>query len=218
MNFFKKKTEQIPPVASAVPPMSSSSFVSSSSRGSSNTYVASRDGDAYNGNSRQGSYNGRPVADNDSYIDKYSRNRGVGDAYSRGTAELDKDRNELFSGYTPTTKGGSGRFFDGPDLGKAPPLGEENDEDVEGIKQQTRYVKQESVNSTRNALRMAREAEETARNTLTRLGDQSGLLLFAQSLFPCNSNLPLQRNWPTPSVISMCPRDILSVLMIRRTN
>ena len=218
MNFFKKKTEQIPPVASAVPPLSSSSFVSSSSRGSSNTYVASRDGDAYNGNSRQGSYNGRPVADNDSYIDKYSRNRGVGDAYSRGTAELDKDRNELFSGYTPTTKGGSGRFFDGPDLGKAPPLGEENDEDVEGIKQQTRYVKQESVNSTRNALRMAREAEETARNTLARLGDQSGLLLFTQSLFPCNSNLPLQRNWPTPSVISMCPRDILSVLMIRRTN
>jgi len=51
--------------------------------------------------------------------------------------------------------------------------GEEDDEDVEGIKQQTRFVKQESVNSTRNALRLAREAEETARNTLTRLGDQS---------------------------------------------
>ncbi|KAJ8455673.1 hypothetical protein ONZ45_g18879 [Pleurotus djamor] len=32
---------------------------------------------------------------------------------------------------------------------------------------------QESVASTRNALRLAREAEETARNTLTRLGDQS---------------------------------------------
>lgn len=185
MNFFKKKTEQIPPVASAIPPLSSSSFVSSSSRGSSNTYVASRDGDSYNGNSRQGSYNnGRPVADNDSYVDKYSRNRGVGDAYSRGTAELDKDRNELFSGYTPAQKGGSGRFFDGPDIGKAPPLGEENDEDVEGIKQQTRYVKQESVNSTRNALRMAREAEETARNTLARLGDQSGSSHYAQLSIP----------------------------------
>jgi len=34
-------------------------------------------------------------------------------------------------------------------------------------------VKQDSVNSTRNALRIAREAEETARNALTRLGDQS---------------------------------------------
>ena len=55
---------------------------------------------------------------------------------------------------------------------------EENDEDVEGIKKQTRWVKQESVNSTRNALRMAREAEETARGTLGRLGDQSGMFVL----------------------------------------
>jgi hypothetical protein len=34
-------------------------------------------------------------------------------------------------------------------------------------------MKQESVSSARNELRMAREAEETARGTLTRLGDQS---------------------------------------------
>jgi hypothetical protein len=44
----------------------------------------------------------------------------------------------------------------------------------EAIKQQIRFTKQESLASTRNALRTAREAEETARNTLTRLGDQSG--------------------------------------------
>jgi hypothetical protein len=126
--------------------------------------VASRDGDPYNNTASQDS----------SLVDKYSRNRGVGDVYTRGGAELDKDRNELFSGYNPSKSAGSGRFFDGPDIGRAPPPGEENDEDIEGIKQQTRFVKQESVNSTRNALRMAREAEETARNTLTRLGDQSG--------------------------------------------
>jgi hypothetical protein len=59
-------------------------------------------------------------------------------------------------------------------MGREPAPGEENDEDVEGIKKQTKYVKQESANSTRNALRLAREAEETARNTLSRLGDQSG--------------------------------------------
>ncbi|TFY75763.1 hypothetical protein EWM64_g8246 [Hericium alpestre] len=53
------------------------------------------------------------------------------------------------------------------------PVQEETDEDVEGIKQQTRFLKQDSVNSTRNALRLAREAEETARNTVNRLGDQS---------------------------------------------
>lgn len=48
------------------------------------------------------------------------------------------------------------------------------DEEVEGIKQQMRFVKQESLASTRNAVRIAREAEETARATLDKLGDQSG--------------------------------------------
>ncbi|TRM66364.1 hypothetical protein BD626DRAFT_546651 [Schizophyllum amplum] len=105
------------------------------------------------------------------YRDKYARNASVGDAYSRGAGDADRDRAELFAGLNPN-KAGSGRFFDGPEL-REPTPGEENDEDVEGIKQQTRFVKQESVNSTRNALRMAREAEETARNTLGRLGDQS---------------------------------------------
>lgn len=89
-------------------------------------------------------------------------------------SQLDRARGELFAGYNPE-KAGSGRFFDGPGTGREPPPGEENDEDVEGIKQQTKFLKQESVNSTRNALRMAREAEETARGTLGRLGDQSGV-------------------------------------------
>jgi hypothetical protein len=100
----------------------------------------------------------------------YNRNRGAGDVYSRGTAELVKDRDELFSGYDPAKSPGSGRFFDGPDV-KDNEAGD--DDDVEGIKQQTRYVKQESVNSTRNALRLAREAEEVGQNTLNRLGGQS---------------------------------------------
>ncbi|PPQ88641.1 hypothetical protein CVT25_010217 [Psilocybe cyanescens] len=174
MHLFKKKNANaIPPVSEPKPSLSSSNVNGSFSsyRSSSSTYVASRDGDPYINTSRQPSYNNESV-DNASYVDPYNRNRGVGDVYSRGGAELDKDRNELFSGYNPA-KGGSGRFFDGPNPGRVPPPGEENDDDVEGIKQQTRYVKQESVNSTRNALRMAREAEETARNTLTRLGDQS---------------------------------------------
>ncbi|KAM0750808.1 hypothetical protein T439DRAFT_334447 [Meredithblackwellia eburnea MCA 4105] len=47
------------------------------------------------------------------------------------------------------------------------------DEEVEGIKQQMRFVKQESLASTRNAVRIAREAEETARATLDKLRDQS---------------------------------------------
>ncbi|KAI0001995.1 hypothetical protein BJV77DRAFT_1141997 [Russula vinacea] len=91
--------------------------------------------------------------------DRYQRNNPV-DVYSRGQGNLDSDRRELFSGHNPE-KTSTGR------------LREEKEEDVEGIKQQTRFVKQESVNSTRNALRMAREAEETARNTVNRLGTQS---------------------------------------------
>lgn len=92
---------------------------------------------------------------------------------------MNQDRSELFAGYTRPDNGtsGSNRFVDGPERRRTPPPGEEGDEDVEGIKQQLRYTKQESVNSTRNALRVAREAEETARNTLVRLGDQSGKLI-----------------------------------------
>jgi hypothetical protein len=97
----------------------------------------------------------------------------VGDAYSRGGGDVDQDRAELFAGHNPQRGQGSGRFFDGPARRPSPPPGQETEEDVEGIKQQTRYVKQESAQSTRNALRLAREAEETARATLGRLGDQS---------------------------------------------
>jgi len=104
--------------------------------------------------------------------DRYQRNNAV-DVYSRGQGNLDNDRRELFSGHNPE-QASTGRFtYDGPTLPEPAP-GEEREEDVEGIKQQTRFVKQESVNSTRNALRMAREAEETARNTINRLGTQSG--------------------------------------------
>jgi hypothetical protein len=171
MAFFKRSNKyEIPPVAPLGSKPGGGVSPSSSYHSNASTYVASRDGDLYNTPRNKSTDYASPSAPHD----KYNRNNGVGDVYSRGGAELDKDRNELFSGYNPQ-KSGSGRFFDGPQLGREPVPGEENEEDVEGIKQQTRFVKQESVNSTRNALRMAREAEETARNTLTRLGDQSGV-------------------------------------------
>lgn len=50
----------------------------------------------------------------------------------------------------------------------------EEDEEIEGIKQQMRFTKQESLSSTRNALRIARETEETASGTILKLGEQSG--------------------------------------------
>jgi len=183
MSFLKRKEKySIPPVESDPYSQSSANNSARSYRSNANTYVPSRDGDPYNTysppSSRTASY---PSVDEkydntyDSPRDKYSRSNGVGDIYSRGDAKLDDDRKELFAGFNQQ-KVGSGRFFDGPQIGREPPTGREDGEDgedVEGIKQQTRFVKQESVNSTRNALRLAREAEETARNTLTRLGDQS---------------------------------------------
>ena len=145
-------------------------------RSTSSTYVASRDGDPYSSPQSatappQNNYGG----------DRYVRQNAVGDPYSRGQGNIDQDRNELFSGYNPQ-KQGSGRFFDdGPARGTprrgTPPPGEEGEEDVEGIKQDMRFLKQDSVNSTRNALRLAREAEETARNTIGKLGTQSGASL-----------------------------------------
>ncbi|RDB28967.1 Protein transport protein sec9 [Hypsizygus marmoreus] len=173
--FFKRKEQNlIPPVSTNVNNSGSGNKSPSRSPYHSNasTYVASRDGDPYSTPSSKSASSYPPAEDDYLPRDKYSRSNGVGDIYSRGGAELDNDRNELFSGYN-AQKSGSGRFFDGPPSGNEPAPGEENDEDVEGIKQQTRFVKQDSVNSTRNALRLAREAEDTARNTLMKLGDQS---------------------------------------------
>lgn len=180
MPLFKRKDQNlIPPVPGSEPYSSRSSTPRSTYHSSASTYVASRDGDPYNNlDSKSKSY--KPEDDN-VLQDKYSRSNGVGDIYSRGTAELDKDRHELFSGYN-AQRTGSGRFFDGPQSGRDPPPGEENDEDVEGIKKQTRFIKQDGVNSTRNALRIAREAEDTARNTLLKLGDQSGMISYTQPI------------------------------------
>ncbi|KAJ3772282.1 protein transporter SEC9 [Lentinula raphanica] len=184
MPLFKKDKNLIPPVESSAPgssPRSKSPSVLSKSslpsyRSNASTYVPSRDGDPYSASkSTPPAYNTPDQYNNDTavdYSDRYRRNNAVGDVYSRGNAQLDQDRSELFSGYNPQ-KSGSGRFFDGPGTGREPAPGEENDEDVEGIKTQTRFIKQESVNSTRNALMMARQAEETARGTLSKLGNQS---------------------------------------------
>lgn len=156
------------------------------SRSSSATYVASRDGDPY---SSPTSVPPPPI----NYGDRYTRKDAVGDVYSRGQGNIDRDRGELLGGYKPQ-KPGSGRFFDdapprAPGRRGTPPPGEENDEDVEGIKQDMRFMKQDSVNSTRNALRLAREAEETARNTVNKLGSQSGA--FYDSVSPSPTGVML---------------------------
>lgn len=54
------------------------------------------------------------------------------------------------------------------------------DEEVEAIRQDIRFVKQESVASTRNTLRMAQEADASATNTMGMLGSQSSRLYNAE--------------------------------------
>jgi hypothetical protein len=49
----------------------------------------------------------------------------------------------------------------------------DSDDDVEAIKQDIRFTKEESLSSTRNAIRLASEAEEQGRASLSRLGRQS---------------------------------------------
>ena len=49
---------------------------------------------------------------------------------------------------------------------------EEEEEEIQAVKEEMRFVKQGDVASTRNALRVAAQAEETGRETLARLGAQ----------------------------------------------
>lgn len=181
MSFWKSKSEKIliPPVSDAPQYPRTNSYSggnSASPRPTNHSNPSTNvDGNSYRTPSSRSAYN---APQNDEYSapinDRYNRNKPVGDRYTRGEGQLDEERNELFSGYNAEKVGAGGRFFDGPPPRKEPAPGEEDEEDVEGIKQQTRFVKQESVNSSRNALRLMREAEETARGTLGRLGDQSG--------------------------------------------
>ncbi|CAN6626353.1 hypothetical protein TRVA0_010S03048 [Trichomonascus vanleenenianus] len=74
--------------------------------------------------------------------------------------ELNATESELSAAYPQKQQSEPPEFIDS------------EDEDVEAIKGQIKFTKQQSVNSTRNALRMAAEAEESGRNTLGMLGAQ----------------------------------------------
>lgn len=131
------------------------------------------------------------AASNTNLGERFRRNDPVGDPYARGRGNIDQDRAELFSGYDPEKNKPTGRFADNTasrDFPESMPSEANEEDEVEGIKKQTRALKQDSAASTRNALRIAREAEETARNTLTRLGDQSGecSFIFYMNLLPFN--------------------------------
>jgi hypothetical protein len=196
MSFFRKKSGlEIPPVNDAA----RNELLGSRGGGRSvsplpppyrpsdaATYNVSRDGDKYDSekyyredSTRSGGGGGNGGPSRGPIPERYATRSAIGDPYARG-GDADADRAALFSGYDAekqrATSGGRNRFDDVAQDNEPRQFQtqEDEDEEVEGIKQQTRWAKQESVQSTRNALRIAREAEETGRNTLLRLGDQSG--------------------------------------------
>lgn len=71
--------------------------------------------------------------------------------------------------YTSTSKGGSNDQYENS---AEPEEMNSEDEDVEAIRQQVRFLKKDTVNETRNALQAAARAEESGRNALGMLGAQ----------------------------------------------
>jgi hypothetical protein len=58
---------------------------------------------------------------------------------------------------------------------------EEEEQEIQAIKQDIRFIKQGDISSTRNALRYAAQAEEAARDTLARLGAQGEMIHDAET-------------------------------------
>ncbi|KAF2460045.1 hypothetical protein BDY21DRAFT_369939 [Lineolata rhizophorae] len=85
---------------------------------------------------------------------------GAGGRY--GAAGEEDDQSYSSQGY-----GGGARYED-----RQLTEQEQEDEDVDAAKQEIRFIKQQDVSSTRNALRIAEQAEQTGRDTLGRLGQQ----------------------------------------------
>jgi protein transport protein SEC9 len=104
----------------------------------------------------------------------------VSRGYLNGSAAEDSARNALFENRPPPTQrdpytnGYYDHSFNEPDLYQEyQQQAEEDDEDIEAIKQEIKFVKQDSLASTRNAIRIGLEAEEQGRHSLARLGTQS---------------------------------------------
>ncbi|KNG89073.1 putative plasma membrane SNARE protein (Sec9) [Aspergillus nomiae NRRL 13137] len=77
-----------------------------------------------------------------------------------------------YSEGTPSYGGGSNAYTTSTYQERHLTAEEEEEEEIQTIKQDIRFIKQGDVASTRNALRIAAQAEETGRETLARLGAQ----------------------------------------------
>jgi protein transport protein SEC9 len=111
------------------------------------------------------------------YQDPYAGDAYSENAYGGDDESIDLNRDVLFGNRTPPDS----RTYERTSLGRYTPdqydeyqrEAQEDEEDIESVKQEIRFTKQESLASTRNAIRIASGAEETARNNVSRMGGQS---------------------------------------------
>ncbi|KAI9845796.1 MAG: Protein transport protein S9 plasma membrane t-SNARE [Sclerophora amabilis] len=137
---------------------------------------------------------------------------GLGRSNSYDTTTTEDNRNALFDGakdrYEQKSQGPPGQpgggsegaygqagGYDNADSGygaygedRQLTAEEEEAEEVESSKQQIRFIKQQDVSSTANALRVAAQAEETGRSTLARLASQG------ERIHNTEKNLDLAQN------------------------
>jgi len=139
--------------------------------------------DSAPGPMRQGGYGG--MGGDMDQPDQGSRNALFGDAPNRYQKQQQTQQNQQLppdnsqddpygasgSSRMPGTYGDEGQGY-GAYGDRELTAEEQEEEDVQGTKQEIRFIKQQDVSSTRNALRLADQAYQTGAATLDRLGQQ----------------------------------------------
>ncbi|ORY34255.1 hypothetical protein BCR39DRAFT_517260 [Naematelia encephala] len=173
MSFFKRNKESlaIPPVAQPSEPKADP-YAARSTEKQSDPYA--RNGTPVGGDpyakkgAAGGGGGGDPYASSAAGRDPLG---GKSNPYAKAVDPADQARNELFAGYNAPEKPQSDRKLGYDGREEEPDF--DPDEEAEAIKSGMRELKQDSLASTRNALRLAREAEDSARGTIAKLADQS---------------------------------------------
>lgn len=163
MGFFKRKTgPEIPPVMPTPGQQQMNDPYAARSRpGANDPYAASGHKDPYAGVQRAHAAGTDPNS-------PYGVQRGPQDPQN------DANREALFGGMPQQGGQQLQRQRQYGYDGREQEEDFDEDDEIEGIRQGMRETKMDSLASTRNALRLAREAEENAHGTISRLADQSG--------------------------------------------
>ncbi|KAF9901014.1 Protein transport protein S9 plasma membrane t-SNARE [Linnemannia zychae] len=152
-----------------------SAYGSQSSQSSYGQNAASNGG-GYNSAPRPGQYGQQQQYGQNNSGGGYGGNQYGGNQYS-GNSYGGNNNNQVYgSGHNQYGQyGGQQQYSNYGGYGdqNQPQQGQETEEDVNRVAQQIRDTRQESVNSTRNALRALQEAEESSGRTMTQLGEQS---------------------------------------------